>query len=84
MAFFLSRDISRPLAVLTEALQHLQHGDLNRDMTDAKRKLMTERDDEIGMAGKAEAQTGRYLREMADVANRICRRRPDRGRDAQE
>ena len=72
IAFFLSRDISRALAVLTEALQHLQHGDLNRDMTDAKRKLMTERSDEIGQAGKAEAQTGRYLREMADIANRIA------------
>jgi methyl-accepting chemotaxis protein len=57
--------------VLTEALQNLQHGDLNRDMSDAKRKLMTDRDDEIGLAGKAEVQAGRYLHEMADIANRI-------------
>jgi methyl-accepting chemotaxis protein len=71
IGIYLSRSITNPLFVLTGALQNLQHGDLNRDMTDAKRKLMTERDDEIGLAGKAEAQTGRYLREMADVANRI-------------
>jgi methyl-accepting chemotaxis protein len=68
----ISRSISNPLSVLTEALQHLQHGDLNRDMSDAKRRLMTEREDEIGQAGKAESQTGRYLREMADIANRIA------------
>ncbi len=71
LALIITRSISNPLAVLTEALQHLQHGDLNRDMTDARRKLMTERDDEIGLAGKAEAQTGRYLREMAGIANKI-------------
>ena len=72
IAFFLSLDISRALGVLTEALTHLQHGDLNRDMTDDKRKLMTARTDEIGLAGKAEAQTGSYLREMADYATHIA------------
>jgi methyl-accepting chemotaxis protein len=68
----ITRSISRPLAVLTEALQHLQLGDLDRGMSDAKRKLMTERSDEIGLAGQAEAEAGHYLREMADVANRIA------------
>ena len=72
VAFFMSRDISRPLAVLTMALEHIQHGDLNRDMTDAQRKIMIDREDEIGRAGKAESQTGRYLREMADAANHIA------------
>ena len=71
-AFLMSLDISRALGVLTEALTHLQHGDLNRDMTDDKRKLMTARTDEIGLAGKAEAQTGSYLREMADYATHIA------------
>ncbi len=70
--FVITNNISRPMAVLTSALQHLQHGDLNRDMTDAQRTLMTDRGDEVGVAGKAEAQTGRYLREMADIANRIA------------
>ncbi len=68
----LARSITNPLSILTEALQNLQHGDLNRGMTDEKRRVMTERGDEIGMAGKAEAQTGRYLREMADVALKIA------------
>ena len=68
----ITRGISRPMAVLTLALQHLQHGDLNRDLTDAQRNLMTDRADEIGQAGKAESQTGRYLREMADIANHIA------------
>jgi len=72
IAFYLSRDISRPMAVLIEALDHLQHGDLNRDTSEEKRKLITGRSDEIGLAGQAEAQTGRYMREMADVANRLA------------
>lgn len=72
LAWLITTSINLPLAVLTEALQHLQHGDLNRSMTDDKRRLMTDREDEIGIAGKAEAQTGRYLREMADIANRIA------------
>jgi methyl-accepting chemotaxis protein len=72
LSWAITSSINRPLAVLTEALQHIQHGDLNRDLSDARRRLMTEREDEIGQAGKAEAQTGRYLREMADAANRIA------------
>jgi methyl-accepting chemotaxis protein len=71
LGVIISRSISTPLSILTGALLNLQHGDLNRDMTDAHRTLMTERNDEIGLAGKAEAQTGRYLREMADLATRI-------------
>ncbi len=70
--YLITRSITNPLSVLTEALQHLQHGDLNRDLSDAQRRMMTDREDEIGTAGKAEAQTGRYLREMADIANQIA------------
>jgi methyl-accepting chemotaxis protein len=70
--FVITNDISRPISVLTEALEHIQHGDLNRDWSDEKRNIMIQRADEIGRAGQAEVATGRYLREMAAVAEQIA------------
>jgi methyl-accepting chemotaxis protein len=72
MGITLTNSITRPLAVLTGALSNLQHGNLNRDMSQEKRAVMTEREDELGQAGKAEVATGRYLRAMADAAAKIA------------
>ena len=72
MGITLTNSITRPLAVLTGALSNLQHGNLNRDMSQEKRAIMTDREDELGQAGKAEVATGRYLRAMADAAAKIA------------
>ncbi len=72
LGLFTSRNITRPLGILTHALQNIQHGDLNRGMSDEQRSIMVDREDELGQAGKAEVQTGRYLREIADVAAHVA------------
>ena len=72
LSLIVSRSITLPLAVLTGALQNIQRGDLNRDMTDRQRELLTNRNDEIGVAGKAEIECGKYLLELADAASQVA------------
>ncbi|MEI7988057.1 MAG: methyl-accepting chemotaxis protein [Chloroflexota bacterium] len=72
LAFLITNSISRPLNVMAHALHNLGNGDLNRGMNQNDRELMTNRTDEIGMAGKAEVETGSYMRGMAEVAHQIA------------
>jgi methyl-accepting chemotaxis protein len=51
LSLIVSRSITVPLSVLTGALQNIQRGELNRDMTGKQRALLTDRKDEIGIAG---------------------------------
>lgn len=72
LSLVVSRSITIPLGLLTRALENIQRGDLNRDMTEQQRALLMNRKDEIGIAGKAEIQSGQYLREVAEIATRIA------------
>ncbi len=68
-AFLIVRDITVPLAAMTGALRSLAQGELR---SDDKLTLLIQRQDEIGMAGKAQAETSAYLRNMAEVAGKIA------------
>lgn len=72
LGFLITRSISAPLATMVEVTQNISRGDLNRDMSEKKRKTITARNDEIGETGKSLANAEAYLVEMAELADQIA------------
>lgn len=68
---FLSITIGKPLAIMTKWLINISNGDLNRDVRQEEKDKLSSRKDEIGIACAAVVQTGEYLFEMADGAEKI-------------
>ena len=72
VGFVIVRSIAVPLAVVSSMLQNIAVGNLNRDIsTEAKKKLLN-RNDEIGLVGKALSEMEHYLQDMARVASEIA------------
>lgn len=61
-AFFISRSISRPIAVISKAAQHVSEGDLTVKMAQVKSK------DEIGVLSKSFADMVASIRELVKQA----------------
>jgi len=73
MIWYLLRSLAiQPLVTMTAALQNLQQGNLNRDLSRAARERITRRGDELGQAGQALAATENYLIEMSAAAQQIA------------
>lgn len=71
-AVFLSRSITRPLAIVAEGAGNLAVGNLNRHISDDVRAFITNLNDEAGQVGKGLAGTEAYLQDMAEKASRIA------------
>jgi methyl-accepting chemotaxis protein len=67
-----SRNITKPILVMSGILDHLGKGDLSRDIPQVDKDLLINRNDELGMAGNGLQRTETYLQEMAGLAKHIA------------
>ena len=72
LGLLITANITRPLAIMTGALQNLRQGDLNRHIDQSIKDSICSRRDELGLAGQGLAATEIYLLEMAAVADRLA------------
>jgi methyl-accepting chemotaxis protein len=72
LGYLITLSINKPLLVISGGLLNFQKGDLNRNRNAAAKMSMTNRADEIGIAGKGLVSAEQYLHEMADVARKIA------------
>ncbi|MEI7988931.1 MAG: methyl-accepting chemotaxis protein [Chloroflexota bacterium] len=72
LALLITNSINQPLKIMSGALQNMQNGDLNRDMSQDTKDVISERADEIGIAGKGLRATESYLLDMAAIADQIA------------
>lgn len=72
VSLFMTRDIGAPLSLITGGLQSISKGDLNRNVSDNVKSIITKRSDELGIAGNALGATEMYLQEMAEAAGKIA------------
>lgn len=71
-AIFLTRSITRPLAIVAEGANNLAVGNLNRHISDEVRSYLARLNDEAGQVAKGLAGTEAYLQDMAEKAGRIA------------
>ena len=71
-SLFIAQGITRPLIFMAGGLEGLAKGNLNRDIPQEVKDSIAARGDEIGVAGKGIVDTEIYLREMAEVAQKIA------------
>ena len=71
--FLIGKIAIQPLKIMTGALQNLEQGNLNRDIPQAVKESIMNREDEIGLAGKGLGHTEIYLTEMAEIATRVAK-----------
>ncbi len=72
LGFLITFDIRTPVEAIAKGLQNLRQGHLNWDVPDQVKENISQRSDEIGIAGKGFESTVQYLKEMAGVANQIA------------
>jgi methyl-accepting chemotaxis protein len=72
LGLVISNSITWPLALMAGALQNLCRGDVNRDVPQTVKDIIMARGDEVGVAGKGLGATEIYLRNMAEVAERVA------------
>jgi methyl-accepting chemotaxis protein len=72
VSFFVSGGISAPLGIVKEMADKLTVGNLNRDLSDAKKNSVQHLNDEVGEVGKSLAKLTEYMTEMAEAAARIA------------
>jgi len=70
--FWAAGTISKPLTIMSGALQSLSQGSFNRDIDEDVKKTIMGREDELGQTGRALRETELYLIEIAESANRIA------------
>ncbi len=70
--WFITRQLTAPLKIITGALENLRMGDLNRDTDQRVKEAIMGRADEIGLMGQGLGQTEGYLMEIAANADRIA------------
>jgi methyl-accepting chemotaxis protein len=69
---FISNNITRPLLVFIESLNHLKVGNLRRDLSADVKKRNNARRDELGAVGRALGGAQAYLANMSDLAVRVA------------
>jgi methyl-accepting chemotaxis protein len=72
VGYFLSRRITVPLGVVMEVTEKLAVGNFSRDITEAKKAIVLDLNDEVGAVGKSQLRAIIYLAELAGAAARIA------------
>ena len=72
LGFLITASIKKPLLSISNGLKNFQQGDLNRNRPAEEQANMTNRTDEIGIAGQGLVSAEGYLQEMANVAQKIA------------
>jgi methyl-accepting chemotaxis protein len=72
LSFFITKALTQPIVTMTNSMNKLKVGDVNRETSvEAKLKIMN-RKDEIGLMGQALKEIEEYLQELTGLANRIA------------
>jgi methyl-accepting chemotaxis protein len=72
LGLLISRNITRPLALLVGVAENMALGDLNRGMSQATRDAIMRRQDEIGELGRGFGHMFSFLREVATAARTVA------------
>ena len=72
LGLLISRNITRPLALLVGVAENMALGDLNRGMSQATRDAIMRRQDEIGELARGFGHMFSFLREVATAARTVA------------
>jgi methyl-accepting chemotaxis protein len=72
-ALLISRNLTVPMGILSEAVKNLANGNLNRHVDSKVKQQIALRNDEIGMLARGLVGTENYLVNMAAIADRISK-----------
>ncbi len=71
-AFYLSRDLASVAVLLVDVAEKMAVGDLNRDMSEDRKKTIRGRTDEFGELGRGFTRMICYLQDAAEAAHQIA------------